>query len=47
MFIEDSTENKKLKLAIADGLNSGLCECFDFEEHLKSLKETRKPLSLK
>lgn len=43
MCIEDSTENKNFKLAIVDGLNSGWCEDFDFEEHLKSLKGTRNP----
>lgn len=38
---ENEIKVNNLKLAIADGINSGLCEDFDSEEHLKLLKERR------
>lgn len=32
---------KKIRMAIADGMNSGLATDFNPQEHLKSLKEKR------
>lgn len=39
---ENEVKINNLKLAIADGLSSGLCEDFDPEEHLSLLKERRR-----
>ena len=39
---EDEKKIALLKAAIQEGLNSGICEDFDPEEHLKQLKASRR-----
>ena len=38
---ENESHLQELKMAIADGMNSGLAMDFNPQEHLKSLKEKR------
>ena len=38
---ENETHLQELRMAIADGMNSGLATDFNPQEHLKSLKEKR------
>ena len=38
---ENETHLQELRMAIADGMNSGLATDFNSQEHLKSLKEKR------
>ena len=38
---ENESHLQELRMAIADGMNSGLATDFNSQEHLKSLKEKR------
>lgn len=38
---ENESQLQELRMAIADGMNSGLATDFNSQEHLKSLKEKR------
>ena len=38
---ENESQLQELKMAIADGMDSGIAEDFDSKEHLKSLKARR------
>ena len=38
---ENESQLQELRMAIADGMNSGLATEFNSQEHLKSLKEKR------
>ena len=38
---ENESQLQELRMAIADGMNSGLATDFNPQEHLKSLKEKR------
>ena len=38
---ENESQLQELRMAIADGMNSGLATDFNPQEHLKSLKEIR------
>lgn len=38
---ENENHLQELKMAIADGMNSGIAVDFNSQEHLKSLKEKR------